>query len=225
MVRKMLKTIKCRGALFVEYALLLAFVTIMGIYFVNNRDFVNHFTIVFSKVEELITGHMTFAEKYPRNTVDNFIKFGTTLYSIGGPKYAEHDDEGKAKKRILEDTVYNSANMEIKLSQLSPDDKAKLTNIGLNLDDFPNATFYASDGRWYATWTNEDLSTKKQGETVKVITCSLSSTSDKRYYVGTTIYNDGSISNNRYDFANKAKPANYTYCATAEDAKKLYSKL
>jgi len=215
-----------RGSLFIEYALILAFAVLTGGIFVSGNGFDKGIAGIFNNTTQLFDSLKSFEERYPNNTISNFVKAGQTFLAI-------HDNEVSVEGNTLglecsKDALRSifkdqPCGMSIKASELNEDQIAKLKYCGLYLEDFPNAIFYKdyaeykknpNSGCWYMCWTDEDLSTKKDGDTVKTITFALSPSlanttynlnhfSDghnnlRGYYVGEAKYDaaTGSFTNN-----------------------------
>ena len=237
----MLNHLKHRGALLIEYALLFALLAIVGFAFMSDGVMTNSIAGIFGKTEKVLDGAKSPESK---NTAANFADFCATFREISDQKTLESDAKKTLNTVLDKDHMNNST--EKKFSELSDADKKALEALGLNYQDFANAWFYkdndakegANNGRWYVCWTEEDLSTKKEGDTVKVMTYSASGNTKAGYYVGTTTYkkdsNSGelSITNNqiRYDTRDGVlgmsdSKSGYKHYNTKEEAIAAYNKL
>lgn len=236
----MFKRIGARGAIFIEYALILAFLLITGTYFLSSNGVANSLSSIFNKTGALLDTESEFAKKYPNNTAAKF-----TDFAIQFNKVNKNSVDKDALRAVFSDMKNNT---EIAFSALSAEQKEKLTKVGLNTADFPNAIFYKDDaGRWYACWTGEDLSKKKDGDAVKVITYSLSGAKGNTatrpfgnltgFYVGTPTYSNGSFTNGQISYDTETSGSRtqmvsmsdpqygYTYFADAAGAQARYDSL
>lgn len=234
----MFSRLKRRGALLIEYALLFALFAIVGLAFMSDGLMTNGITGIFGKTEQVLDN-----AKRPeaKDTAAGFADFCATFRGISDQKTA--DSEVKRTLNLVLDKDHMNNNTEKKFSELSDTDKKALEALDLNYQDFANAWFYKdndtggvpNNGRWYVCWTEEDLSTKKAGDTVKVITYSASGKKDtvdySGYYVANVTYKKDkksgelSITNNQIRYENMTTKNGYTHCATKDEAIAAYNKL
>lgn len=209
----MFKLLKRKGALFIEYALILAFVVVIGSFFIADNGIKNSIVSVFDKVNAVFDNTKSFKEKYPKNTAESFVGIAQKLAQV---------DSKKIPGKDLLNKIFNSLGQEqeVKFSELDPDLKKQIKEvIGINVDDYPNACFYTDNphkatepgaARWYVSWTGEDVS-GKDGQNVAIITYSFStrarnpsygdSKSLDHFYVGEHIYTGGSFTNNYISYS------------------------
>lgn len=195
MLIRVLHRIKHRGVAMVEYAVLLAFIVSASAFFTPDNGISSRIS---STIDKVFWFSKSFEEKYPKNLPAVYIEFAKAVAELNIRD--GKDENGKDKKDYL-NAIFNTFGneQELKFTDLSAEQKAGLLRFGLNVDDFPNACFYKDepknlkpyDGRWYICWTGEDLSSKN-GKEVKVIIYSFS---DKNYYTGKNIYENGSFTN------------------------------
>lgn len=236
MLIRILHKIKYRGVAMVEYAVLLAFVATVGAVFLDDNGFYNGIN---SAVKNVTKYFLSFDERFQNNTSQKFTEFGDILKEVHDKnKDSDRDASGNRPKDYL-NAVFNKLanNAEISFSELSDEQKAALAKVGLGVENFPNGAFYKDAlGRWYATWSGEDLSKKKEGDSVKVITYSLSGgaggANAAGFYVGEAVYKNGSITNDRirYDTdKGMSKKTNenstYNYYSTSTAAQEAYDNL
>lgn len=203
----MFKLLKRKGALFIEYALILAFVVVIGSFFIADNGIKNSIVSVFDKVNAVFDNTKSFKEKYPNNTASSFKDFALAFkkisdmssgYEGADPKKLAEKEKKDQLKSVM-DPMKNST--EILYSELSEEQKDILNNLGIDAKDLPYTYIYKDNdmveykegekenpGRWYVTWTDADMSKAVVGDTVNVMTYSFSGGNKGKngFYVYTT---------------------------------------
>lgn len=179
-----------RGIAMVGYAVLLAFATGIGGYFMIDPDGLG--SAVGGKVETAadFLGSGSTNPRYS-NTSEGFVEFSRTMVAWHNANQQPYLDT--ALRRVFKADGFT----ECKFSDLTAQQKQDLAEIGLDVRGLSGSFYIDDKGRWYAAWTDQNAAAN-EGKQVKTMVTSLSGSGDDQgVYVGYATVTNGSITNNR----------------------------
>lgn len=160
----LLKNLKQKGAMFIEYAMALAFVVVVGVVFISDGSIKNSIASIFGKTGDSLEVAVKGGEKQKANTLSNFMNFISNNHTD-----LFRDNGGQTLGAVIR----------------SSDDVSFLSDTK-GLDNW----VFANNHSWNMTWTGVDLTNVEDGTLVKAVMYDYNS---QKYSVGYAFVKDHQI--------------------------------